>query len=366
MGEILGLGISHWPRLGQPDENLAILLRNTLKDPDIPVAAKDPANWPAPMRAEWGDDEGRAAAPAHRASMVRGLQRVRTKLDEFNPDAIVVWGDDQYENFREDIIPPFCVLGYQEAIETRPWGAMPNYWGENSETTFRVKNAPDIAKALVSGLIEESFDVAYAYKPLHHPGLPHAFLNTVLYLDYERQGFPYPLIPFQVNCYGRHVISHRGIGYRFADADIALDPPSPSPARCFDLGRAAARVMARSPWRIALVASSSWSHAFLCDKTWHLYPDVPSDRRLYEALVAGDYAAWRSTPLAAIEESGQHELLNWFCLVGAMSELGAKLEWSEFVETYAFNSDKVSAIFTPGNSVAPNAAPAGGAAVGVR
>ncbi len=41
-------------------------------------------------------------------------------------------------------------------------------------------------------LIEREFDVAYAYKPLHHPGLPHAFLNSILYLDYDRRGFRIP------------------------------------------------------------------------------------------------------------------------------------------------------------------------------
>ena len=30
-------------------------------------------------------------------------------------------------------------------------------------------------------------DMAYAYKPLHFPGIAHAFLNTLLYLDYDRK-----------------------------------------------------------------------------------------------------------------------------------------------------------------------------------
>jgi hypothetical protein len=103
--------------------------------------------------------------------------------------------------------------------------------------------------------------------------------------------------------------------------------------------------MAKSPWRIALVASSSWSHAFLCEKNRHLWPDVASDRNLYDAMVRGDSDVWRNTKLADIENSGQHELLNWFCLVGAMVELNKKVTWSQFTETYVYNSDKVAAIF---------------------
>jgi hypothetical protein len=347
MGEILGLGISHWPRFGQRDDMLAYWLKRTLEDPDIPPEKKDPKTWPARMQEEWGTDQGLANAPEHRAKMLSGLRTVRKALDDFKPDAVLVWGDDQYENFREDIIPPFCVLAYKEDTVTKPWGATPNHWGESNETAFHVKSAPEIGKHLVSGLLGESFDVAYAYKPLHYPGLPHAFINAVLYLDYDRKGFPYPMIPFQVNCYGRDVISHHGIGYPFAQANVELDPPAPSPTRCFDLGRAVARVLAKSPWRIAVVASSSWSHAFLCDKTWHLWPDVAADKRFYDAMLKGEWDVWRNTPLAEIEASGQHELLNWFCLMGAMRELDYSVKWSEFVETYVYNSDKVAAIFGP-------------------
>jgi hypothetical protein len=347
MGDILGLGISHWPRLAQKNEDLAIWLRRTLKDPDIPAWWKDPANWPARMREEWSDDEGVAHAQEHRDSMVSGLREVRKALDAFAPDALVVWGDDQYENFREDIIPAFCVLAYENDLECKPFGGMPNQWDESSETTFHVKSAPAIAKYLASGMIDEEFDVAYAYKPLHYPNLPHAFMNTVLYLDYDRVGFPYPLVPFQVNCYGRYVISHHGIGFPYAEASKPLDPPAPSPKRCFDLGRAAARVLKASPYRIALVASSSWSHAFLCEKTKHLWPDVESDRHLYDALVRGDADVWRNAKLSDIEFSGQHELLNWFCLFGAMTELGQRVAWSQFTETYVYNSDKVAAVFAP-------------------
>ena len=94
----------------------------------------------------------------------------------------------------------------------------------------------------------------------------------------------------------------------------------------------------------SIVASSSWSHAFLVDKTFRIQPDVASDRRLYEALVAGDYAFWENYTLAQLEDAAQQEVLNWFALVGAMKELGLKLEWSDFVETWVFNSSKVAAI----------------------
>ena len=143
------------------------------------------------------------------------------------------------------------------------------------------------------------------------------------------------------------VIALKGGQGKFADmpADEKLDPPSPTPKRCFDLGAATARVLKASPYRVALIASSSWSHAFLHDKAWRLYPDVDSDRSLYEALRSADYAKWRNTSLSSVEESGQQEMLNWFCLAGAMSELNRTPSWSVFIESYLFNSNKCFAIF---------------------
>src|SRR6201997_2848734 len=66
MAHFLGLGLTHYPLLAGTDEHMADLLRWTMADPDIPTEAKDPANWPAPMRAEWGIDGGVASAAHHR------------------------------------------------------------------------------------------------------------------------------------------------------------------------------------------------------------------------------------------------------------------------------------------------------------
>ncbi|HET9315004.1 MAG TPA: extradiol ring-cleavage dioxygenase [Vicinamibacteria bacterium] len=351
MSEILGLGMTHYPPLNGRDENMAGILKRVLADPGLPERYRDPASWPEPLRREWGTDEGKAAGAAHRASLVRQFRHARKLLDDFRPDVVVIWGDDQYENFKEGIIPPFCVLAYDQ-VEGRPWqrpGAPPNVWGEGADTVIPVRGHREAGKYLARHLLGQGVDMAYAYQPLHYPGLAHAFLNTIMFLDYDRAGFPYPVVAFQVNCYGRKVIAQRG-GRGPLDRPLPeaeLDPPSPSPTRCMQVGAATARAMRESPWRVALIASSSWSHAFLTDKHHQLYPDVAEDRRLYEALRRGDYETWRARPLEAIEASGQQEMLNWYMLVGAMEELGRKPDECDFVEAWAFNSNKCFAVFKP-------------------
>ncbi|WP_214366309.1 extradiol ring-cleavage dioxygenase [Pseudonocardia sp. H11422] len=355
MAEVLGIGLSHYPPFSGTDEDMAGILRRTLQDPDIPEREKDPANWPDLMRREWGTDEGRSSASQHRAALIKGFERTRQALDEFGPDVVVIWGDDQYENFREDIIPPYAVLAYDD-IEVRPWAhaadssdmkGRPNVWDEGPDRAFTVRGAPEVGRHLATQLLERGVDIPYAYRRLHHPGLPHAFLNAILYLDYHREGFDYPVLPFPINCYGRRVVSYKGFMSAFGDVR-ELDPPSPQPSRLFDIGATVAEVFAESPWRVALVASSSWSHAFICDKTWRLRPDTDGDRRLFDALATGDVDAWRSVPLSMIEDAGQQELLNWFPLLGAMKHLGRPTPtWSEFIQTDVFNSNKVFATYEP-------------------
>ncbi len=340
MGEILAVGITHYPPLAGRDETMAFILKMMLKNPRLPERWRHPENWPEAMRAEWGSDEGVAAARIHRAQLVQALRKTRAQIDQFRPDFIVVWGDDQYENFREDVVPPYCVYAH-ESFEFGP-GTMPaNIWNEPAEKKFHSPGNVAAAKYLAGGLIEAGFDTAYSYKPLHHP-LGHAFANAVLYLDYDRKGFPYPIIPFAINCYGRKVCAQRG-GLPMFDnppSEAQLDPPAPTPRRLFDLGAATARILAASPWRVALLASSGWSHAFLTEKNHYLYPDTPADRALYDALCEGNYDAWRNYPAVAVEASGQQEILNWMCLTGALSELRRKPAETEFIDTWIFNSSK--------------------------
>src|ERR1700728_4382873 len=101
MGEVLAMGMTHYPALLNPDEYMASVLRWTLKDPALPEAYRSPQQWPKAMRDEYGDDEGRAGATEHRRRCVADFDRLRAELDAFRPVCVVIFGDDQYENFRE-------------------------------------------------------------------------------------------------------------------------------------------------------------------------------------------------------------------------------------------------------------------------
>ena len=345
MGEILGIGATHYPPGLVPDEYKPWPLARMLhSDPRIPAHMQDPANWPEPMRLEFGDDEGIAAHRAHRARVFSAFRTIREEIDAFKPDLIVMWGDDQYENFKEDIIPPFCVLAYDK-LSFNPYKRLrgrPNIWGEPEDKVFTNAGHHAAGRFLASRLLEEGIDMSYAYRPLHEDGLGHAFANTLLFLDLDRKGFEYPVLPVAINCYGSNVIRNRGGGSQYSDEP---DPPSPSPRRCFEMGQATARILKASPWRVVLMASSSWSHGFLTEKNHWMYPDLEADRALLGQLQAGEYDKWRDLPLRQMEAAGQQEVLNWVCLAGAMAEMGYKMKLLDWCETWLFNAPKCLAIF---------------------
>ena len=299
MGEILGVGLTHYPPLCWPDENMADLLRMLVGAPGVPAEGKDRTRWPKAMLDELGDDEGVSAGRRHREQLVAGFRATRRAIDEFAPDFVVIFGDDQYENFREDLIPPFCIFGLDE-IALEPWaegfGAMrPNRWGEPKDFVFAARGHREGARAIARGLLATRGGFAQLLSAEPKPEI--------------------------------------------------VDPPAPSPRRCMEVGAKLAEVIEASPYRVALVASSSWSHAFLSARNSYLWPDLAADRRLYEALRQGNYAAWREQPLEEYEAAGQHELLNWCVLLGAMERLGRKPEIHDWIETYVFNSNKCFATF---------------------
>jgi len=347
MGEILGLGITHQPTMAAKEFRPVAFWR-ALDDPLVPAHLKDESTWPDRLRAAWGTDRGLTACEAHRQAIVAEFAVVRRALDAFKPDVVVIWGDDQYENFKSDIIPAFCVMAVDEfSFEVPQFRDQPNVWGEPPGTKVQVKGHKAAGKYLASALLRDGFDIAYAYQKLHDD-LAIAFSRSVLYLDWQRTGFPYALLPISVNCYGSHVTVDHGLPQMLSPEPLpaeALDPPAPSPQRCYALGAATARAFRDSPWRVALVASSSWSHAFLTEKNYKMLPDLDADRAMFESLKQADFTHWRAKSLDDIEASGQHEMLNWYCLAGAMNELQRRPERAVLLESSVANSNKVMAIY---------------------
>jgi hypothetical protein len=354
MAQILGLGTTHSPPLSLPESAAVAYVHQALDAPNADAHYRDRANWPRGMLEEMASDEGASASQAHRTRMIENFRKQRKLLDEFRPDFVVIFGDDQYENFQEDIIPPFCIYGLDDRFEAKPWKRKRyiengNAWDEPEDWAFDLRGHRDGAKFLTTELIRRGVCMPYAYKTLHQELIAHAFLNTLLYLDYDRAGFPYPVVPFHVNCYGSEVLGtkggHRAHLFRKIEQVGLPDPPGPSAAMCMDVGRLLAKILMPSPYRVALIASSSWSHAALSSNTKRMIPDHESDRRMLEAFRNGEYGVWRAQTTEQLTAAGQHEIFNWMLLAGAMEELKRKPTIDDYLETWLFQSNKVFASF---------------------
>lgn len=338
------------------DEEMASRVRARLDDGSLPPSLDNPTKWPARMRDEWGNDDGAGFARRHRQAYFNGLDKIRTALDSFQPDAVIIFGDDQYECFREDLVPPYCVFVGEE-FSSKPYlrarglgGDTINVWNDPFDAVFRTPGAADIARFILKALLERDFEPAYSYKLPHQDYLGHAFTNTLMFLDHRRVGWPYPIVPFAINAYGSSLIRAKGGLVDKTDAGDAVrapDPPAPSPRRCFDIGRNLAQILTESPWRVALVATASFSHAFLTGKNHYFYPDMDSDRLRHAELAAGDYAKWRALTIPTLEDAGQHELVNWMPMIGAMAELQQLPTYCELMESFTMNSNKCVAVIPP-------------------
>jgi hypothetical protein len=91
MGEIIGLGCTHYPGLTLPDERLPAGFHHLLTAPNVPAHYKDRANWPTELLAELGNDAGVSSARRYGARLGDDFRTIRRQLDDFNPDLVLIW-----------------------------------------------------------------------------------------------------------------------------------------------------------------------------------------------------------------------------------------------------------------------------------
>ena len=339
MGEVLGVGVTHFPPLLGPVDNYAMVLRRYLKSPKVQANMKESSSWPAPMQDEWEHEIERATV--HQEQMIAAFKKVREAIDDFNPDAVLIIGNDQYENWHEDIIPAFHVF-IADDLSTRLFPRnQPNVWNEDPATTrVEYKGHKDLAWHLTTELLERDFPISYSYKQHHFEefGMVHAYTNGLMYLDWDRKGWPYPLVPLGVNGYGWAALERSPLPEQ-------KFPPGPSPRSCFRFGEVIREILDERPERTVILASSGWSHAFLVEKNFLLWPDLESGRQHVEDMKTGAHRNWGDLTNADIDDAGDAEFKNWIPLAGAMKD--RKAEIVDYLETYIFNSPKCFALFHP-------------------
>jgi aromatic ring-opening dioxygenase catalytic subunit (LigB family) len=246
-----------------------------------------PASDTAQAKAETLEDNRARYAPIRDAHA-----RIRKKLNDARPDAILLIGDDQDENFTADNIPQLLIYTGGEYIA--------DDW--DRKHSARVANHPGIARTLVEGCLGEGFDVSWSSALRDGKLLSHAHAEPLLYLMRDCGA---PVIPLFVN---------------------AVHPPSPTAARCYAFGQALARVIERNvPERILLCASGGLSH-FSPSHPWKHHVgsryvgdiSVEFDRRIVEWMQAGEGEKLARLTNHELIEHGEAELRQWIVMLGAL------------------------------------------------
>jgi aromatic ring-opening dioxygenase catalytic subunit (LigB family) len=304
MGEVLGLGCSHAPMILNPAEQWPEIRRRIYGG--VP-------NYEAPpkMVEELGDDNGASRDKVNQQKIVDAFAVLREKLTAWNPDLVIVVGDDQVENFKRENLPTFCLYTGNE-VDGYPFhrpGGKINIWNESQDKKYSFKSPGDFSKEMVKFLIRAGFDMSSAteLKGWNY-GLPHAHINPLMFLN---QDGAIPVLPLFVNCYGEEA----GDGY----------PPRPTAKRCYELGQAISKFLEGRDERVAIVASSSWSHSFLTHRYNLCKFDEDFDRRTLGWLKEGKGSNVAQFTPEEIQLSGDHEFLNWIITLGVVGDKPAEI-----------------------------------------
>jgi hypothetical protein len=304
MGEVLGLGCTHAPMILNPAEQWTEVRKNIFGR----VPNYQP---PAKLIAELGNDNGLSQDRINQQRIVDAFQALRDKLHSWKPDLVMVVGDDQAENFLRDNLPTFCLYTGSE-VEGYPFhrsSGKVNLWEAPQDARFTFRTPAQFARDMLAYLIREGFDLSSATELKGWQwGLPHAHINPMMFLN---QDGSLPILPLFVNCYGEEA----GEGY----------PPRPTAKRCYELGQAIRRFLDTRPERVAIVASSSWSHSFLTHKFNCSAFDEEFDRRSLELLKKGQGSKLAELTPEEIQQSGDHEFLNWIITLGVVGNQPAEI-----------------------------------------
>ena len=143
MAELLGLGCSHGPIILTPPEVWA-------KGRERVMARVPGYEPPAQLLKELGDDNGLSQDISDHQKVVESFKVLRNRLHEWEPDVLMVIGDDQAENFLQDNLPPFCLYTGAE-VDGYPFqrpAARTNLWDAAPETKFTFQCPKEFARGL--------------------------------------------------------------------------------------------------------------------------------------------------------------------------------------------------------------------------
>jgi hypothetical protein len=253
------------------------------------------------------DSETPEVTKKQHASCMAALNRLRGFFQASKPDLVVMFGDDQRENFHADNMPPFCVYTGKSAFGY-PWKILKTLFGEDPGPRLEVPCNPEVATNLVRIGAEKGFDLSWSREFSDKEwGLPHSMIRIVEKLDIR-----VPFIPIHIN---------------------AFEEPTATPRRCFQLGqmiKGALDELLPPDARVAIIGSGGLSHEAAGSNAGWI--DAKHDQWVLDRVKEGDYESLANISSADLASWWNQELRNWLAALGCAN--GAELQYIEYVLSY--------------------------------
>ena len=298
---VLGIGTSHSPQLSVRASEWQVLREKDEHDPRLDYqgllkrAKSDIQTELTPEKFRRRDE-----------ACQKAIKILGDALQRANVDVVVVFGDDQHEQFQDDNMPTFAIYHGKSLPVVTHTGRNPATWKQAeergwAETEPEYEAGQSLAEHLVRSLVNDEFDIARCNQLRKEIGVGHAF--SFLYRRILPGG-KLPMVPVMVNTY--------------------YPPNQPTPKRCYAFGQSVRRGIEswNSDKRVAVMASGGLSHVVI-------------DEEIDQMTIAGlrnkdPQILWR-LPRERLR-GGTSEILNWVALAGVVDSM--ELKYLEYVTTY--------------------------------
>jgi hypothetical protein len=211
--------------------------------------------------------------------------RTRQWLRQQAPDVLVVIYNDHVDQYFFDAWPTFTIgVAEEYQIADEGWGprAFPPAPGHRTFALY-----------LATHLVEDDFDLAVSQRM----SLDHGFLSPMPLLN---PNWEVPVIPMTIN---------------------VVQPPLPTPRRCWALGEALARTIQSFPenLRVAVIGTGGLSHQLTGTNFGAVYPEW--DRKFLQLLEDDPHALTAYTIEDFARLGGEHsiEVVQWITMLATLT-----------------------------------------------
>jgi aromatic ring-opening dioxygenase catalytic subunit (LigB family) len=237
-----------------------------------------------------------AGVEAQARTVIDGFKQIGRKLSSANPDVIVMASSEHG--------PTLLPLGAQPPFAVGT-GAWMETFGEMSIPKVKIPGSPDFAAAFLRGAAEDGFDIA-SVEDFH---VDHGIaIPTILSMP----DLSIPIVPLIININSPQV--------------------TPSPLRCYNLGKSLRRVVESRPAqeKVAVIGTGGLS-------LWVGVPEMGRineefDRQVLDLLVSGkaeQVARLSGDEILEKAGNGGQEIRNWLFVAGALGEVPGEVLYYE-------------------------------------